>query len=438
MIVTRPSRNHPLHQCIRNAGFTYEEVADKVNDLVERATGGRGLYTGDSVLRLVNGSVSWPHLRYREALCRLFDATPAQLGLVNHRAARIRVKEVDVDRQEFLRGLAAVPVLAALSARQPTISPPSRRAPRCVGSEHAQRVNAWAEIFRKADDSGNGAFEGMTAQLARAREYLDATMPPPVERELKTAVAVLHRVVGWARYDRGDHTGAQDDYNKGLDLVGADGPGWLRAALLTCAARQAIYLRDFDYALDKLGIAAIRADKLSLLRRADIAAVKARAFGAQGNQRECVRAVIEAESLFSEARDEDHPDLAHEGFAAYYTEKLLASDLAHGLFTLSYQRGLELSQTMYRLESARTLSDAHARSRLRSTAQLAALHLRHGETDHGVQLAHEVVDDARGTTSARVARDIHRIYRLTTAPRIKTSGPVAELREKTLALLDSL
>lgn len=436
--MVRPSRNHLLHQHIRDAGWTYEDVADKINDLVERATGCRGLYTGDSVLRLVNGSVSWPHLRYREALCRLFNATPGQLGLANHRAARVRVKEVDVDRQEFLRGLAAVPVLTALPTRQPTIRPTRDSAPRSVGSEHAQRVNAWAEVFRQADDAGNGAFEGMTAQLARAREYLDATMTPPVEREIKVAVATLHRVVGWARYDRGDHTGAQHDFNEGWNLIGDDGPWWLRAALLTCMARQAIYLGHLDYALDKLGIAAIRSDKLSLLRRADIAAVKARAFGAQGNHRECLRAVIEAESLFTEAHDEDHPDLAQEGFGTYYDEKLLASDLAHGMFTLSYQRGFELGQTMTRLETARSLSDAHARSRLRSTAQLAALHLRRGDTEHGVHLAHQVLDAARGTTSARVVRDIHRIHRLTAEPRIRTSSPVTDLRDRTSALLHSL
>ncbi len=436
--MARLSKNHLLYQHIRDAGWVYEEVADKINDLVERATGCRGLYTGDSVLRLLNGSVSWPHLRYREALCRLFDATPSQLGLANKRAARVRVKEVDVDRQEFLRGLAAVPAFAALPARQPTFRSTNCSAPRCVGSEHARQVNAWAEVFRQADDAGNGAFEGMTVQLARARQYLQATMTPPVERELKAAVATLHRVVGWARYDRGDHEGAQDDWKEGWNLLGDAGPRWLRAALLTCMARQAIYLGQFDYALDKLGIAAIRADKLSLLRRADIAAVKARAFGAQGNHRECLRAVFEAESLFSEARDEDHPDLAHEGFATYYSEKLLASDLAHGLFTLSFQRGVELRPTVTRLEAARSLSDAHARSRLRSTAQLAALHLRHGEAEHGVHLAHEVLADARGTTSARVVRDIRRIHRLTTETRIKTSGPVAELRDKTSALLDSL
>ncbi|MFC4376342.1 hypothetical protein ACFO5K_19785 [Nocardia halotolerans] len=93
---------------------------------------------------------------------------------------------------------------------------------------------------------------------------------------------------------------------------------------------------------------------------------------------------------------------------------------------------------MTKLESARNLSDAHARSRLRSTAQLAALHLRHGEAEHGVRLAREAIADARGTTSARAVHDICRIHRLTTEPRIKTSGPVAELREETSALLDSL
>lgn len=157
--VARPSRNHLLHQHIRDAGWTYEDVADKINDLVERATGCRGLYTGDSVLRLVNGSVSWPHLRYREALCRLFNATPGQLGLANHRAARVRVKEVDVDRQEFLRGLAAVPV--------PQRCP--RGSQRSVRPEAARRVLSVVSMLSASTPGPRCSVRPTTPETARSR-----------------------------------------------------------------------------------------------------------------------------------------------------------------------------------------------------------------------------------------------------------------------------
>ncbi|WP_327116560.1 hypothetical protein OHB12_04945 [Nocardia sp. NBC_01730] len=437
----QPGRNKGLYHHIRQTGWTYATIAEKVNDLVERATGRRGLYTEESIRRLVNGSVSWPQLRYRNALCRLFDTSTDELGLIDNRTSRnTTAREVDVDRQEFLRGIAVASALAALP--RPHTQPDMRRTapsrPRTVGIEHAQHVNAWAGVFRQADDAGHGLSEGMSAQLHLATQYLEATMTPPVERKMKAAVATLYRVVGWSHYDRGDHATALQDFSEGWRLVSDDGPWWLRTALLTCMARQAIYLDRLDDALDKLGIAAIRADKLSLLRRADIAAVKARAFGQQGNRRECIRAVIEAESLFAEAQGEDHPDLCEEGFGAYYSEKLLASDLAQGLFALSFKRGIELEHTFERLATARSLSDEHARSRLLSTTQLAALHLRFGDVDEGVDLATSVLTDAKGTTSARVVDDLRRIYQLTTTPRIRTCAPVAALRTETKALLSTL
>ncbi|MBF6332348.1 hypothetical protein [Nocardia transvalensis] len=436
--------NLQLAQRIGDSGWTQARVAELINERVEAVTGHTGTYTDESIRKLLRGNHTWPHKPYRDALCQLFDCTPADLGFFNPRAPRNldpeNRQEIDVRRQEFLRGVVAMPVVAALPQhlREAAVQPVERTAPSRVGWEHVDRVKAWAALFRQADDAGLSIAEGMAAQLRVAETYLDAQMSPEVERALRTAVATFFRVVGWARYDRGEHVNARSDFEQGWHLVQDNGEWWIRAAILTCMARQSIYRGDFEDALDKLGMASIRADKLSLLRRADIAAVKARAFGKQGNHRECVRAVREAEQFFFEAQGEDHPDTQHEGFRTYYDEKLLTSDVAQGLFELAFTRGVELPRTIERLRLAMQLSDEHARSRLLSMARLTALQLRRGDVDEGVALGEAVVERAQGTTSVRVIRDIRSIYKVTATPRIKNTPKVRELRRNTRDLLRNL
>ncbi|MFI9507303.1 hypothetical protein [Nocardia sp. NPDC052566] len=440
-MVDQPVPNVRLEQRITAEGWEQKQLATRINEHVAANTGRLGSYSEESIRKLLRGLTTWPHAPYRNALCELFDSTPAELGLYNSRACRTRggPEEVDMRRQEFLRGVVALPIAAALPAPvREAACQPSPPSPRCIGMEHVDRVTGWAALFRQADDAGAAIAAGMDAQLRVADTYLQASMPPHVHRDLITAVATFHRVVGWASFDRGEHAHGREDFDFGWHLVEKDGPWWVRAALLTCIARQAIYRGDMETALDKLGLASVRADKLSLLRRADIAAVKARAFGKQGNRRECVRAVIEAEQFFTEAQDEDHPDTAFEDFKTYYNHKLLCGDLAHGLYELAFDHGVELSPTIDRLHTTMQLSDEHARSRLISTAHLAALHLRRGDVDEGVALATKVVEKAAATTSRRVTDNIVKIYQLTGTPRIKQAHKVAELRRASLGLLRSL
>ncbi|MEV0299101.1 hypothetical protein [Nocardia sp. NPDC050710] len=437
-------RNDRLDRRISEKGYTHQTLADAVNTMVEEQTGKPGGYTPTAISKLVCGTHTWPHKHHREALCAILDATAADLGFWNSRSkgnlGYKDPKEPDVRRNEFLRGLIAAPLAAALppglveTAAQPIETP----APTRIGMGHVDQVKAWAELFRAADDAGLGVAEGMAAQLRVAASYMRADMPGTVKDALKAAVATFHRVVGWARYDRGDHAQASTHFNAGWGYVEESGEWWLRAAILTSAARQAISLDKADGALTMLGVASVRADRLSLLRRADIAAVRARAHGKLGNDRECMRAVLEAQQLFSEAGDHPHPDSAHEGFGTYYTETLLTSDLAGGLFELAFGRGVEVNRTIDSLRTALQLTDEHARSRLLSTSRLAALQLRHGDLEEGVALGNQVIRRATGTTSARVIGDITRIYQVTEGRRIKTAPGVSELRHHAQTFLRTL
>ncbi|WP_040797645.1 helix-turn-helix domain-containing protein [Nocardia higoensis] len=354
--------------------------------------------------------------------------------------AATREAEDEVNRNEFLRGLlvaSAAAVTEGLDAvgSTPSIEPP---VPRRVGMDHVAQVRAWAGLFRAADDAGLRIGEAIAAQLRTAVGYLDADMPTHVRTAMQSAVGTFFRVAGWAYYDRGQHGPARAHFQAGWRLADEAGEWWLRAAILTCMARQSIYLGKADEALTMLGVASVRSDRISLLRRADIAAVQARAFGRLGNDVECVRSVRQAEQFFSEAADQHHADTEYEGFGTYYTEQLLNSDAAHGLFDLAYERNLQVDNIVDRLRGALQLSDKHARSRQLGLTRLAALQLRHGDLDEGVALGVKAVENASGTTSMRVLDEFKKVYQATGEDRIKNATGVLELRRGIADLFETV
>ncbi|MEV0359285.1 hypothetical protein AB0H71_24840 [Nocardia sp. NPDC050697] len=308
----------------------------------------------------------------------------------------------DVRRNDFLRGMLAVSATMLSDEMIAAAADPLDQLPARVGMAHVQRVSAWASVFRSADDSGLPVGDEMVQQVRAVAGYLRMEMPQPLHRAMHEAAGTLFRVVGWAHYDRGNHAAAKASFHAGWHCAEQSDAWWLRAAVLTCLARQAIFLGQADEALTMLGMAGMRPDRLSLLRRADIAAVQARAFGQLGNAVECLRAVEHAEQLFAESRGDDHPDIDHEGFGTYYSDAMLRGDAAQGVFDLAYRRETEVERTVARLRVALTLPDEQIRSRRLGLMQLSALQLRHGDGDEGVLLGRQALGDAVGTGSARI------------------------------------
>ncbi|MGS2809298.1 hypothetical protein [Nocardia sp. MW-W600-9] len=376
------------------------------------------------------GEAAW-----RERHHRLPSPPPSGRSLYDGVAWTPEPQVDDVRRADFLRGLLAVSATALTDDVITSATRPIDRSPMRVDMDHADRVRDWASLFRAADDAGLHVGDGMVAQLRVALEYLRADMSAPVHDAMNAAVGTFFRVVGWAHYDRGNHEAARTNFRAGWHCAEQADEWWLRAAVLTCMARQDIYLGDADNALTMLGLAAVRSDRLSLLRRADIAAVQARAFGKLGNAVECMRAVDQAEQFFAESRGQDHPDTEHEGFKSYYSESLLRGDTAQGLFDLSYRHNAEVPNTVDRLRTALSLSDAHARSRQLSLIRLAALQLRHGDSDEGVALGMQAVEDASGTSSVRVLDGLKTVYQAAGDKHVTPAAGAQELRRGITDLL---
>ncbi|MEV0465493.1 hypothetical protein AB0I30_10180 [Nocardia tengchongensis] len=82
-----PRRNTHLKALIDAHGWSQSQIAEAVNAAVGAATGRPGLYTDESIRRLLTGHVTWPPRHYRFALQTVFAVhDPAMLGLYNKRA----------------------------------------------------------------------------------------------------------------------------------------------------------------------------------------------------------------------------------------------------------------------------------------------------------------------------------------------------------------
>ncbi|MFF0636285.1 hypothetical protein ACFYTS_27680 [Nocardia sp. NPDC004151] len=82
-----PRRNTHLKSLIDARGWSQPQIAEAVNAAVGTATGRPGLYTEESIRRLLTGHITWPPRHYRVALQTIFAVSdPALLGLYNKRA----------------------------------------------------------------------------------------------------------------------------------------------------------------------------------------------------------------------------------------------------------------------------------------------------------------------------------------------------------------
>ncbi|VFA92979.1 Uncharacterised protein [Nocardia farcinica] len=141
------------------------------------------------------------------------------------------------------------------------------------------------------------------------------------------------------------------------------GAWWLRADVLSDMARQAIYLDRADDALTLLGAAKVREDRISPLRRANLSAVQARAFGALGDVWETLRAVRDADEYFHEATTDTGGEPDPDNFGDYFAFAQLNGDTAHGLYGIA-RAGHAVEETRHRLRvAAENYGPEWARSR---------------------------------------------------------------------------
>ncbi|MFF0492592.1 helix-turn-helix transcriptional regulator [Nocardia sp. NPDC004068] len=426
--------NTVLTQAIIERGWTQAEVAERINVAFESIAQRTGGYTAEYVRKLERGDVRFPTRPYRMAIEVVFGVPVQALGFECRRARRSHDEEEDVRRIDFLRGLAALSSGALLAGGLKATLDDAivhTPAPRLVGPEHVEEVAQIAQAVRRADNTGNPlAWEIMSAQVRRAIGLLESTSDRKVNLNLHAATAALADAVGWAHFDAGQHHAADRFFRIALHCAEQAGSWWLRADVLSDMARQAIYLGEPDQAITLLGAAKIREDRISSLRRSNLAAVQARAFGALGDVRETLRAVRDADEHFHDAAVRDEPD--YDSFSNYFSFAQLNGDTAHGLYGIAVH-GHAVEETRHRLRvAAENYGSDWARSRAFCLALDAALALRGDDVAEGVALSHAAIEAATGIESARLTADLKQIH---AAAASKDHPEMKALRARTALLI---
>lgn len=431
------SRNLQLKNARLARGWTQDDAANEINAAFEYVNGRPGAIRGEYVRRLEAGEVGWPQKPLRQAIAaayRVKDLT--DLGFRPTRRRTDTKDEDDVQRLDFLRGVAAVGGAALMSgslraALDSAIGPIP--APRLVGPEHVAEVSQMVETVRRADHLGHPFGQRvMGAQMHHTLDLLDATADPEVKLNLHAAAATLADAIGWSLFDAGHHRAANQLFQVGLHCATEAGSFRLRADILSDMARQAIHLGRPDDALTLLGLAQVRQDRISHLRRANLSAVQARAFGILGDVPETLRAVRDADEHFHDVASGDRDESDYVSFGGYFDYAQLNGDTGHGLFGIAVH-GHELAETRHRLRiAAENYGPDWARSRALCLTLDATLALRSGEVEEGVARGLVACDAAAAINSARVADGVRLIV---DAAEFHHTPEVAELKTRAQQLI---
>ncbi|WP_422647078.1 hypothetical protein [Actinoalloteichus caeruleus] len=440
-----PTPNLALERALRHLGWTLAVAAERVNEAYEEITGSPGAYDAESIRRLLRGKVTWPHPDYRAALRSVFRVrSDSDIGFYSTRRRTtaklrgMREKEEDVRRIDFLRGFAVLTGSAltggSLAATLDDAARATAAAPQAIGEEHIAQVRDATAFLRSGDFAGTPlSLQAMAGQLRWAVDLLDASASHQDRIDLHAEVGSLAKVVGWAYFDQGHHHSADRYFRIGLHCADVAGSWWLRSEVLTCMARQAIYIGQPDEALTLLGAARVREDRISPLRRASLSTVQARAYGTLGNAEECLRSVKQAEDHFNqhdrESGGKDDPRLGE--YAKFYSTAQLHGDTAGALAKIA-AKGAHFTDACRRLRFAVDHYPAeYFRSALFSQSRLATLLLRHGDQDEAAAVGMQVLGQVRGIPSRRLRDKITEIRAVAKS----AHRPVVELRQKATDVL---
>jgi hypothetical protein len=392
-----------------------QELAELVNTWVYDNTKPRRVIATDAnyVGQLERGRIRWPQDPDRRAGFRavLGAATDAELGF--RRPRRTRSTVADVDRQQFIRaalgGAAATAVdgpFAFADLITPTQPTP---VPSVVGYAEVAEVRNVAQAFGGWDNRYGGGIlrEAVMAQLRYCAELLNARCSERVRADLFSAVGVLARITGFMAFDACAHDDARRMFRFALQCAEEAGDWHLRALVLSCMARQAIWCGDPDAGLTFIELALVRADRLTATERVMLHTGRAQALAKLGRVQEAAVAVGVADEEFSHARPANDDPM----YVRYYVAARHAGETGHALWYVAVH-GHFIVEARHRLSIAVTgHGDEFARARVVDQIKLASLVMVTGDPGEAAVIGGQALDAANTIRSRRVAdlmRDLRR------------------------------
>lgn len=182
------------------------------------------------VQRWESGEVTWPQGPYRQALRRIFDRSPAELGFHDPEDPMHNRREVITTAA----GLAAAAVLPAASYARLEYALTHR--PSVVTAEDAEQLLCASGVLY--DREAHETAAQLTPDLSRHLDLIAAllsvgTLPDSVRRTLVLAGGTAACLGGWISHDQGEMADAAGYWNAAINAAKDSGDGPLLSCVLT-------------------------------------------------------------------------------------------------------------------------------------------------------------------------------------------------------------
>jgi hypothetical protein len=431
----RAARERTASPTYQGVSLTRQELADLVNAWVWEHHNTTVVVTAHYIGRLETGIIRWPTALYREAFRAILSVPKdSDLGFVNARSRRAAATLDKVDRQNLIRGTAALGVgtlvmgpLAALleGSREPT------PIPKRVGPTEIEQIRAATKVFESWSFTYGGgvARDTVFAQLRWSAGCLGAICPDELRPELYYAVGDLADVAGYMAYDADAHEDARQVFGFALGCAEKAKDWHLRAQVLSSMAAQATGTGHPDEGLTLTEHALVRADRLTATERTMLHTHRGRALAKMHRVQEALTAIGTADDHFAHSTPAEDPP-----FMAYYNAGMHAGNTGRALFDLAIL-GHNTAQEATDRFTAAVAGNApgHNRRQAISLTKLASLTMATGDPLHAVTIGDEALD-AAGTIRSRRAADSLRELSRHAAPH-QQLDEVAHLRHRIATLL---
>lgn len=396
------ARNPLLAARLAESGLTQEELGGAINAACEQLTGSRGTATDRYVRQLLDGTILWPRERYRRPLESIFGCTALDLGFVPparqgraltpQRPAPIQ-ERTSVIRREFLR-------LAAGMTASVTLPELPAAARLTMGNVDELRGNL--RTLHALDDRYGGGAVAAHAMRGADRIYASlesSRVSERVERALHAVAGTYSSTAGWFAYDAGDYVTAQHRFDRALRSALICRDAMLQAQTWNYMS---LHAARTDRPVEALAIARAGLSSAASRQRPKVAALfharVALRLAKQGERGMAERAI----GLAFGALNRDHGGDEPSWLAFLDVGELTALNALVHLHLGQYESARNRGR-----EALDLLSGSYARNRLYYTVQLAMAHLGMRQVEQACSTAHDALDLALETRSARSLDKLH-------------------------------
>ncbi|MGH3869298.1 MAG: XRE family transcriptional regulator [Pseudonocardiaceae bacterium] len=431
----RAARERTASPTNPGSGLSRQELAEMVNAWVWKHRNKEVLATANYIGKLETGLIRWPRTWCREALRAILSApTDAALGFINARSRHAAVKLDDVDRQNLIRGTAALGVgtlvLGPLAAALEGIEPPPT--PTRVGATDIEQIRIAKQVFQSwsLTYGGRGALDAVMGELRWSAALLKATCPDELSPELHFAVGDLADTAGFIAMDAGADEQARRAFRLALYCAEKAKNWHLRADVLGYMTVHAIQTGQPDEGLTLAEHALVRADRLTEIERSILHTERACALAKMRRVQETLTAIGTADDHFSRATPANDPSPM--SFMIYHNPAVHALRTGHALADLAIL-GHNPGEATDRLTTAAAGLTGYTRPLARCQIWLASLMMITGDPLQAVTIGHGALDAAGTIRSRTAADDLRELSRHAAAH--QSLDEVAHLQHRITSLL---